>query len=237
MEGLSDDAARRLRLGGAAAAAVLGAFTFTNWQNSNETEVYTVATFTIAAMSLGWRMLWRSRRGTERAPRFLLLIIYLAGISIGNHLLALLAGPGVLVFLVATLRHQPAGDPARRRAEWGQVAVVAGVWALLVGTGLGSAVAHRGRRRLLPRSGALRRGRRGRDLRRRGLGHRRRGRHALCLHLPPLGPAPGHQRGRALDIRCPARGHAARPVSAPHTARRPDCPARSRTTPAARSRS
>ena len=39
-------------------------------------------------------MLWRSRRGTERAPRFLLLIVYLAGISIGNHLLALLAGAG-----------------------------------------------------------------------------------------------------------------------------------------------
>jgi hypothetical protein len=84
-------------------------------------------------------LLWRSRRNTERAPRFLLLIIYLAGISIGNHLLALLAVPGVLCFLVATLRHEPATDPARRRAEWGQVAVVAGVWALLVGTGLGSA--------------------------------------------------------------------------------------------------
>ena len=138
VEGLPEDAARRLRVGGAAAAALLGAFTFTNWQNSNETEVYTVATFTTAAMS--WAaLLWRSRRSTDRAPRFLLLIVYLAGISIGNHLLALLAVPGVLLFLVATLRHEPAEDPRRRRAEWGQVAVVAGVWALLVGTGLGSA--------------------------------------------------------------------------------------------------
>jgi hypothetical protein len=138
VEGLPDDTARLLRAGGAAAAALLGAFTFTNWQNSNETEVYTVATFTTAAMS--WAaLLWRSRRNTERAPRLLLFIIYLAGISIGNHLLALLAVPGVLLFLAATLRHQPAKDPARRRAEWGQVAVVAGVWALLVGMGLGSA--------------------------------------------------------------------------------------------------
>lgn len=135
---LSEDAARLLRVGGAAAAAMLGAFSFTNWQNSNETEVYTVATFTIAASS--WAaLLWRSRRSTERAPRLLLLIVYLAGISIGNHLLALLAVPGVLLFLVATLRYEPAPDPARRRAEWGQVAVVAGVWALLVGIGLGSA--------------------------------------------------------------------------------------------------
>ncbi|HEX6668172.1 MAG TPA: DUF2723 domain-containing protein [Gemmatimonadales bacterium] len=137
VEGLPDGRARALRVGGAAAAAFLRAFTFTNWQNSNETEVYTVATFTTAAMA--WSaMLWRRRRHTERGQRFLLLIVYLAGISIGNHLLALLAMPGVLLFLVATLRHHPAADAARRRMEWGQVAVVGGVWALLVGTGLGS---------------------------------------------------------------------------------------------------
>jgi hypothetical protein len=106
VEGLPEDAARRLRVGGAAAAAILGAFTFTNWQNSNETEVYTVATFTTAAMS--WAaLLWRSRRNTDRAPRFLLLIIYLAGISIGNHLLALLAVRVVL----------SRGHPAARAGE------------------------------------------------------------------------------------------------------------------------
>ena len=128
---------RILRLGGGGAAALLGAFTFTNWQNSNETEVYAVATFTIASMS--WLAhLWRRDRGTPRASRLLLLIVYLAGVSIGNHLLALLAGPGILAFMVATLREAPATDPARRRAEWGQVAVVAGIWALLIGTGLGS---------------------------------------------------------------------------------------------------
>ncbi len=138
VEEFPESTARWLRVGGAASAAMLGAFSFTNWQNSNETEVYTVATFTTAAMS--WAaMLWRSRRDTERGPRLLLLIVYLAGISIGNHLLALLAVPGVLLFLAVTLRDEPAPDPARRRAEWGQVAVLAGVWALLVGTGLGSA--------------------------------------------------------------------------------------------------
>ena len=127
----------RLRLATSAAAAVLGAFTFTNWQNSNETEVYAVATFTIAAMA--WTvMLWRRRRADPRAGRVLLLVVYLAGVSIGNHLLALLAGPAVVAFLIATLRAEPADDPAIRRAEWAQVAVVAGVWALLIGTGLGS---------------------------------------------------------------------------------------------------
>src|SRR5918995_7115604 len=134
---LDGEAARVLRLAGGAAAALLGAFTFTNWQNSNETEVYAVATFTIAAMS--WLAhLWRRDRATARAPRLLLLIVYLAGISIGNHLLALLVGPAIIMFMVSTLRSEPASDPTRRRTEWGQVAVLAGVWALLIGTGLGS---------------------------------------------------------------------------------------------------
>jgi len=134
---LDASTARLLSLGGAGAAAMLGAFTFTNWQNSNETEVYTVATFTIAAMS--WLVhIWRRERGSERAPRLLLLIVFLAGISIGNHLLALLAGPAVIMFMVSTLLSVPAANPAQRRAEWSQVAVVAGVWALLIGIGLGS---------------------------------------------------------------------------------------------------
>jgi hypothetical protein len=134
--GLEPTAARVVSLGGSTAAALAGAFTFTNWQNSNETEVYAVATFSIAAMA--WLVhLWRRYRGTERAPRLLLLVVYLAGVSIGNHLLALLAGPALIAFLAVTLREQPADDPLRRREEWGQLAVVAGVWALLIGTGLG----------------------------------------------------------------------------------------------------
>ena len=134
---LDGEAARILRLAGGAAAALLGAFTFTNWQNSNETEVYAVATFTIAAMS--WLAhLWRRDRATDRAPRLLLLIVYLAGISIGNHLLALLVGPAIILFMVMTLRSEPASDVRRRRTEWSQVAVLAGIWALLIGTGLGS---------------------------------------------------------------------------------------------------
>ncbi len=126
-----------VRLGGAAGGAIVGAFTLTAWQNSNETEVYAVATFTIGAVSwLACR--WRRVRGTVAASRTLLLVVYLAGVSVGNHLLALLAGPAVVIFLVATVRGSPATDSTQRRREWGEVAVVAGVWALLVGTGLGS---------------------------------------------------------------------------------------------------
>ncbi len=125
------------RVGGAAAGAIIGGFTFTAWQNSNETEVYAVATFTIGAMSwLACR--WRARRGTGGAARTLLLIVYLAGLSVGNHLLALLAGPAVIVFLGMTIHGAPDPDTMVRRREWGEVAVVAGVWSLLIGTGLGS---------------------------------------------------------------------------------------------------
>ena len=135
--GLEERAARVLRLGGAAAAALLGAFTFTNWQNSNETEVYGLAVFTVAAIC--WLChVWRGRRGTSAAPRTLLLIVYLGGVSMGNHLLALLVGPAVVAFVWATLRAAPAPDPVQRRVEWAQLAVVTGIWALLIGTGLGS---------------------------------------------------------------------------------------------------
>ena len=135
--GLDARSAGVLTVLGSAAATLLAAFSFTNWQNSNETEVYTIATFTIAAMS--WSAhLWRRTRGTPRAPRLLLLIVYLAGVSIGNHLLALLAGPGIVMFLVSTLLTDPAADAVQRRQEWGQTAVVGGAWALLIGLGLGS---------------------------------------------------------------------------------------------------
>ncbi len=128
---------RLVVLGGATAAGVMSAFSFTQWQNSNETEVYSVATFTIALVC--WLCLrWRAARGTEQALRLILLIVYLAGISMGNHLLALLAGPAVVMFLVATIHGAPAASEAERRREWATVAVVAGLWALLIGTGLGS---------------------------------------------------------------------------------------------------
>lgn len=134
---LEPGARRALRIGGAAAGALVAAFTFTNWQNSTETETYSVATFTIAAVAwLAFR--WRAHRGTRRAAQLLLLIGYLFGLSIGNHLLALLVGPAVLAFLFTELWIRPAADPVQRRAEWAHLAVIAGLWALLIGVGLGN---------------------------------------------------------------------------------------------------
>ena len=135
--GLEDRLGRLLTYGGALAAAILSAFAFTVWQNSNETEVYGIATFTIAAVC--WLcFVWRAKRDDPRSSRLLLLILYLAGLSIGNHLLALLAGPAVVAFLAATVHSAPSRDSAQRRRDWAEVGIVAGVWALLIGMGLGS---------------------------------------------------------------------------------------------------
>ena len=134
-EGQSYD--RLFVIGGAAAAAITAAFTFTVWQNSNETEVYMVAAASVAAISwLAW--LWRKHRGGERAPHILLLIIYLAAVSIGNHLLTLLVGPALIGFMWHVLRTEPLPNELDRKTEWAQWAVVVGVWALLIGVGLGS---------------------------------------------------------------------------------------------------
>ena len=127
-----------LRPAAAAAGVLIAAFGFTNWQSSNETEVYAIANFTIAAVC--WLLLrWRAARGTPRAGRYLLLVAYLLGIAIGNHLLGLLVGPAAVAFVVAELRLRPAADPLTRRHEWGDAAVLAGLWALLTGIGLGNA--------------------------------------------------------------------------------------------------
>ncbi len=124
-------------MGGAAAAAMLSAFAFTEWQNSNETEVYTVATFSIAAIC--WLCLrWRDVRGTPRATHLLLLIVYIAALSIGNHLLALLVGPAVSLFIAYTLRTLPAADRDERRMEWAEWGTLTALWVVLVAVGLGS---------------------------------------------------------------------------------------------------
>ena len=126
-----------LHMGGATAAAILSAFPFTHWQNSNETEVYAVATFSIAAIS--WLAVrWRDLRGTARAPHILLLIVYVAALSIGNHLLALLVGPAVSVFMLHTLRASPAADPIERQMEWAEWCALSALWIVLVAVGLGS---------------------------------------------------------------------------------------------------
>ncbi len=133
-----DAASRRtVAYGAGAAAASFTAFGFTAWQNAVETEVYAVATLTIALVV--WLTLrWRESRDSAHGARLLLLALYLGGISIGNHLLALLAGPAIVACLVAEAWTRPLGDSRAMRGEWARIGVVTAVWMLLIALGLGS---------------------------------------------------------------------------------------------------
>ena len=122
---------------GAVLASLPATFGFTEWQNSNETEVYALAVAMIAIV-LWLALRWRQHRGSARGSRTLLLIIYLLGLAVGGHLMVLLVGPAVVAFCAFTLRASSACDPSQRSAEWVEVGVVAGMWALLVGLGLGA---------------------------------------------------------------------------------------------------
>ncbi|MEO5825801.1 MAG: DUF2723 domain-containing protein [Gemmatimonadales bacterium] len=128
---------RVLPLGAGAAAAAFTAFGYTMWQNAIETEVYAIATLTIAFAA--WLTIrWREARDTSRGARLLLVVLYLGGISIGNHLLALLVGPAVVLALVAEARGRPLANASTVRDEWARIGVVAAVWMLLIALGLGS---------------------------------------------------------------------------------------------------
>jgi hypothetical protein len=87
--------------GGAFTAAVVSSTAITVWENATETEVYSITLLIIALLT--WlAFLWREKRGTGEEKAILILMAYLAGLSVGNHLMALLAGPAVLVFIFAT---------------------------------------------------------------------------------------------------------------------------------------
>jgi hypothetical protein len=97
-----------VRRGGAAAAVVVSGTAFTVWNQSNVNEkVYTVTLFTIALMSwVAFR--WRDRveaHSGQKAGRWhddnaMLFVLYVLALSIGNHKMAFLAAPALLIFLL-----------------------------------------------------------------------------------------------------------------------------------------
>ncbi len=134
----ADGVARsRLAVGAGIAAVLLTAFGYTTWQNSTETEVYSTAMLLVAIVA--WiAVRWREARTTDQGSRLLLMALYLGGISIGNHLLALLVGPALVVMLMVEARRDPLGDAQLRRSEWARIAIVGSIWLLLIALGLGN---------------------------------------------------------------------------------------------------
>ena len=134
--GMDELGAKIFRAGGAFAAVLASSFAFTVWQNSIETEVYMLAMLAIGAVAWLCR-LWRRDRGGKRGAHELLLLVYVLGMALSNHLMGLLVGPAVIGFMYHVLRTQPARDPAERQVQWSQLAVIASLWVAMVGVGIG----------------------------------------------------------------------------------------------------
>lgn len=84
---------------GVIAAAAVGAlaYTFTDsfWFNAVEGEVYAMSSF-LTAITFWAILKWEQAADTERHWRWILLIAYIIGLSIGVHLLNLLAIPAIV---------------------------------------------------------------------------------------------------------------------------------------------
>jgi hypothetical protein len=91
---------RVFRIIGAAAAVLVSATAFTVWNQSNVNEkVYTVTLFTIALLSwLAFR--WRDHLGEGKDDNLILLMLFILALSVGNHLMAFLAAPALVVFIL-----------------------------------------------------------------------------------------------------------------------------------------
>ena len=88
------------RLIGASIAVLVSASAFTVWNQSNVNEkVYTVSLFTIALLSwLAFR--WRDHLGEGKDDNLILLMVFILALSVGNHLMAFLAAPALVAFIL-----------------------------------------------------------------------------------------------------------------------------------------
>jgi hypothetical protein len=91
---------KRFGLFGAAATTLISATAFTVWNQSVVNEkVYTVSLMTIALLT--WLIfLWRDNQGRGKDDNLLILIVFLLALSLGNHLMAFLVAPAMLLFII-----------------------------------------------------------------------------------------------------------------------------------------
>ena len=113
-----------LLMGGGLIGALSFTFSDSFWFSAVETELYAMASLLTAVCF--WAMLrWEAQRDTATARRWLILVAYLLGLSVGVHLLVLLVIPPLA--LVYYFKQYP--YPSRRGAI---VAVTLGAGLLLV---------------------------------------------------------------------------------------------------------
>ncbi|UCF18155.1 MAG: DUF2723 domain-containing protein [Gemmatimonadota bacterium] len=92
-----DEFYRRL---GAGAATLISATAFTVWNQSVVNEkVYTVSVMTIALLT--WLIFrWRDNLGRGKDDNLLILIVFLLALSLGNHLMAFLVAPAMVLYVI-----------------------------------------------------------------------------------------------------------------------------------------
>ncbi len=85
---------------GAGSAALISATAFTVWNQSVVNEkVYTVSLMTIALLT--WLIFrWRDNLGRGKDDNLLILIVFLLALSLGNHLMAFLVAPAMVLFII-----------------------------------------------------------------------------------------------------------------------------------------
>jgi len=85
---------------GASVAVLVSATAFTVWNQSNVNEkVYTVTLFTIALLT--WLAFhWRENLGKGKDDNLLVLMVFILAFSVGNHLMAFLVAPAMVLFVL-----------------------------------------------------------------------------------------------------------------------------------------
>src|ERR1051326_4932993 len=127
---------RGLRLGAAAAGVLIGATSWTVWNQSTVNEkVYTVSLLSIA-LGTWLAVHWGDDEEREHRDRWLVLIAYLVALTSTNHMMGVLAAPALAVYVLRT-------DWRGITRAWAVLMVwllllaVSGAWGGLIGGFLG----------------------------------------------------------------------------------------------------
>ncbi len=118
---------RLARYGAAVAGIIVGATSFTVWNQSVVNEkVYTLSLLAIGLV-LWLAIQWADRDAGAKRDSLLLAIIYLLALTSTNHTMSLLVAPAIMVLVAATLWYEEAA-----REEWAKWLLLCSIGVMLV---------------------------------------------------------------------------------------------------------
>lgn len=117
-------------IGAGAVGALAYTFTDTFWFSAVESEVYAMSSLCTAVVF--WAILkWEAQADEPGADRWLLFIAYIMGLSIGVHLLNLLAIPAIALVIYFRRAQQATGAGAVRALLIGCIVVAVVLWGVI----------------------------------------------------------------------------------------------------------